>query len=316
MSRVRGVTLLALLVGAAGCTNDDARASASADSLMLAARAARFDRALAAPDSTAKDAPVARWLLPDHLQELSGFTVTANGKLFAHGDERGKVFQVDYRRGTIIKEFTLGSPPVHGDFESIAAVGDSLILFTSRGVLYGFHEGPDKGAVEYSQLDTDLGAACEFEGMAFEASSNSLLLACKHAHEKRWKDSLIIFRWPLGSDAEQRKGTRRPKDGKRDAGTVSHLAIPVASISGPQGWDGFEPSELTIDPFNGNLILISSKQQGLLELTPTGGIVQVRALPSGHAQPEAAAITREHLLLIGDEAHGGPARITLYRWPL
>jgi hypothetical protein len=43
--------------------------------------------------------------------------------------------------------------------------------------------------------------------------------------------------------------------------------------------------------------------------------VFARKLPGGHDQPESVAITRDSILIIGDEAQRRPAVITLYPWP-
>src|SRR4030095_14164756 len=47
--------------------------------------------------------------LPGDLREISGITFTDDERLFAHGDEDGDVFQVDYITGKIMKRFSLGS---------------------------------------------------------------------------------------------------------------------------------------------------------------------------------------------------------------
>jgi uncharacterized protein YjiK len=292
--------VMALVVG---CATGPSPEAAKADSVTLHDRQARLEQALAEPDSSKDGKPVARWNLPGRLQEISGLVLTADGRLLTHGDERGKVFEVDFRRGVVLKEFTLGSPAVHGDFESIAIVGDSVLLLTSDGILYRFREGANNSVVEFTKQDTGLGASCEFESMVYEKVSASLLLACKREHDKAFKDSLVIFRLPLTPG----------KDGK--PGKVTHLSIPVASIIGSNDWSGFRPSDMTIDPFNGNYLMIDAREKGIVEVTPKGAVIFARPLPPGHAQPEGIAITSDHLLLISDEAKGGAATITLYRWP-
>ena len=302
---VRAVSLALILavMAVTGCRKVPVAQGLAGDSVVLAERLARLDWSLAHPDSVAAGKPLALWKLPDHLKEISGLVLTADGRMLTHGDERGKVFEVDYRRGVIVKEFTLGSPAVHGDFESIAIAGDTVMLFTSDGILYRFREGADKAVVTYTRLDTELGSECEFESMVFDAPSKSLLLACKKVHDKALKDSLVIFRYPLAPGADGRKVK------------VSHLAIAIAKVIGSNGWGGLHPSEMTIDPISGNYVLLASLEKALAEITPTGDVIFARPLPPGHDQPEGLAITKDHLLIISDEAKGGPAAITLYRWP-
>lgn len=303
MTRLTAGLALAVALGTVtGCGKPSASASPAGDSVALSQRQARLDSSLANPDSVAAGNAIALWKLPDHLKEISGLVLTADGRLLTHGDERGKVFQIDYRRGVIVKEFDVGSPTVPGDFESIAIVGDTILLFTSDGILYRFPEGADKAVVPYTRLDTELGSECEFESMVFEASSGSLLLACRKVHDKALKDSLVIFRYPLAPVQNGRKVK------------VTHLAVPLARIVGSNGWDGFHPSDMTIDPISGNYVLLASLEKALLEITPAGEVIFARPLPPGHDQAEGIAVTKDHILILSDEAKGGPALITLYRW--
>jgi hypothetical protein len=297
------VALVVVLAVVTGCRKAPLALGLAGDSAILNERTARLDSSLAHLDSISVGTPLALWKLPAHLNEISGLVLTANGRLLTHGDERGKVFEVDYRRGIVVKEFTVGSPPVHGDFESIAIDGDTVMLFTSDGILYRFAEGADQSVVPYTRLDTELGSECEFESMAFDAPSRSLLLACKKVHDKALKDSLVIFRYPLAPGPDGRKVK------------VSHLAVAIATVVGTNGWEGFHPSDMALDPVSGNYVLLASLEKGLAEITPAGEVIFARALPPGHAQPEGLALTKDHLLIISDEAKGGPAAITLYRWP-
>ena len=183
------------------------------------------------------------------------------------------------------------------------------MLLASDVVLYQFAEGGSGKSVEYTTEDIGLGEKCEFEGLAFDSTSKSLLLACKKVHDKALKDSLIIFRWPRAPA----KDTGNAKFTKNDQ-KFSYLAVPLARIIGSNNWTELHPSDITIDPFNGNYVLIASREQALFEITPAGAVVFARPLPTGHEQAEGVAITRDSILIISDEAKGGPAVITLYRW--
>lgn len=294
------VTLLAI-GGLPGCGSPATRA-ARADSVRLAERAARLDSAMAHPDDLAPEKPVALWKLPESLKELSGLALMRDGRLLTHGDEKGRVFEIDYRRGVITKQFTIGSPMVHGDFESITVVRDSILLLTSDGRIFRFRDGADKGTVPFTTTDTRLGARCEFEGMTFDSTANALVLACKTVHDQSLKGSLVLFVVPLGGDST----------GAVAAPTMVQLSL--ADIPEAAEWGGFHPSDITIDPLNGNYLLIAGIEQAMVEVTPKGELVFARALPKGHEQPEGVAITKDHLLIISDEAKKGPARITIYPW--
>ena len=316
------VALLACLACLA-CA-DAKEESADADTATLARRAEKFDKAMSAPDSEEKlGGAIARWVMPDELKEISGLTLTHDGRLLGHGDEHAHVFEIDYRRGKVVKEFTLAEKgaAVKGDFEAITATGDdAFYLLESNGKLYQFKEGADKSKVAFTATETGLKDECEFEGVAYEKTLNALLLACKKVNNKARKDSVVIFRWKLGGDAAP-------------AARLSHMTVPMAQVIGGNDWDGFHPSDITINPFNGDYVLIASRESALLEITPAGKVVFSRPLPGVHDQAEGIAITRDSLMIISDEAAAKkvdlvahphrvaddplahrPAFVTVYKW--
>ena len=95
---------------------------------------------------------------------------------------------------------------------------------------------------------------------------------------------------------------------------MSTLTVPIEDISGSNKWKDFHVSDITIDPFTKNYVMISSREKGLLVMTPDGDVVRSAPLPGDHRQPEGVAITKDSLLLISDEVNGRPAAITVYRW--
>ena len=300
MNRIRAAA--ALLFAALGCRPAPGQGAAGADSASLAAREARLAHTLARPDSGAdRDKPVARWVLPAGLSEVSGIALTPDQRLLAHDDERGAVTEIDYRRGLVVKQFRLGKQrTIHADFEAITVAGDRIFLLASNGDLYEFKEGAAGARVDYTVHDTHLGKECEFEGVAFDPSIGSLLLACKHVASKKLKDFLVIYRWKL-----------QEGDGPR----LSTLTVPLDQAAGSNGWKAIHPSDITVDPSTGNYVLIASQQRALIEISPAGEVLRSRRLPGSHDMAEGVAITRDSILIIGDEAVKGPGVITLYRWP-
>lgn len=276
-----------------------ADADAAIESL-LAKRQARLDRAIAEPIHLQPSAPIARWILPDELAELSGLALTTDDRLFAHGDEFGQVFEIDYRRGVIVKSFSLGPPLVIDDFESIAVAGDTMFMLTSKGILYRFAEGEDGGGVPYTTVDTKLGAMCEFEGMTYDSTANALVLACKNVEDEGRNETMLMYLWPVDRDSTW-------------TGPTAEIRVSVAAIVRGDGWRKIEPSDIAINPANGNYRIVAAGQKALYEVTRNGEVVFSRALPSGHAQPEGLALSRDNLMLVGDEATTSPAVLTVYR---
>ena len=94
----RAALVICLLVATACQSSAKDGLPALMASSTAVARETRLERAL--HDTGARDdsAPLARWLLPKELKEISGLALSSDGKLFTHGDELGQIWEIDYRR--------------------------------------------------------------------------------------------------------------------------------------------------------------------------------------------------------------------------
>lgn len=294
--RCVAAVIMALTAFGPGCQKGDGAASEAAT---LEARTARLNESLANPDSgEAQGKPIARWLLPN-LAEISGLALTPDGRLFAHNDEIARITEIDYRRGVVIKSFFVGRKDLFGDFEGLTCAGDRFFLLASDGTLFEFREGAEGERVDYTMHDTHLGKECEFEGVAYDSTANAITLACKNPDVNQFKDMLVLYHYPLGHAGQG----------------VSQFTVPYAEAIGKNGWKQLRPTDITVDPSNGNYVLVAAQEKALVVLTPSGAVVLSRPLGSRHPQPEGIAITRDRILIISDEATNGAATITLYHWP-
>ena len=298
----RAASLAGCLCAATACQDSQGELSALISSSTAVAREARLKAALADGDTvTNAGVPIARWVLPQQLREISGLALTTDGRVLAHGDEDGQVWEIDYRRGVLVKQFSLGERRVKGDFEGITIANGAVFMLASNGKLYEFREGANGAHVAYKIHDTGLKAECEFEGVAFDPAINALLLACKHVHDKQITGAIVIYRWSLGASDSASRLTR--------------MIVPVDSVLAKNGWKNLNPSDITIDPFTGNYVIVASLEKALISITPAGALVFVRPLPASHPQPEGVAITKDGILLVSDEGGQGSGIITLYKWP-
>lgn len=299
MKLARAVSLLLTVAAVTSCRQraDAAQSEAS----QVAARKRELATRLATADANpSKTDPVAMWIMPNELKEISGLALTSDGNVLAHDDEIGRVYVIDPRGGVILKRFNLGESPPHGDFEAITTAGNNIYLLDSNGKLYEFQDGDNGANVPYSIRNTKLGKDCEFESMVYEADSNWIVMPCKLVKNKSLKDQIVIYRWKLEGP---------------DSSRVSMITIPEAQAIGSNPWKQLNPSDVAIDPANGNYVMITSHpDKAIIEVTPGGQLVRSQPLPSGHNQPEGVAITKDSILMVSDEATNKPAAITLYRW--
>jgi uncharacterized protein YjiK len=191
-----------------------------------------------------------------------------------------------------VSSFTLGAPPVADDFEGIATAGARIFLITSAGRLYETREGADGGAVAFTRRDTGLGARCELEGLAYDASSRMLLIGCKRPRAAAVAASVTLFRWSID---------------RMSLGTPATVSIPVSAA-------GFHPAGVERDPVTGHYVLVAARERRLLEVDARGAVVATRALPRRlHRQPEGLTFLGDSAILIADE--GADGRATLTRYP-
>jgi uncharacterized protein YjiK len=295
----RGFVLLAGLSPLVAACRETPQAKAAEVQAVAATRKQELARRLALADANpAKPVPVAQWIMPPELREISGLALTARGTVLTHDDNIGRVYEIDPKTGILLKRFSLEGG-VRGDFEAITIAGTDVYLLRSNGKIYKFKEGADASQVPYSVYDTGLGKECEFESMAYEADSSRLLLVCKKFLQKQAAKELRIYRVPLPLG---------------DRSAITALQVPMKSVIGSNDWKNFHPSDVNIDPVTKNYVIVASKEKGLIVVTPDGEVVRSEPIPGDHRQAEGVAITTDNLLLVSDEANVKPPAITVYRW--
>jgi hypothetical protein len=250
-------------------------------------------------------APVSRVVLPAELHEISGLAVTADGRVFAHGDEEAVVYRLDPRSGRIVGRFSLastgddpdlgkkgGDGRLAGDFEDIAIAGERFFLVSSNGVLLEFAEGKDGESVPYQAYPTGLEEVCEVEGLAHDPSTESLLLLCKTMREKTERKQVTIYAWSLA---------RRAMDDK------PRLVVPWTG-------KGFSGSALAPVPGGRTLVMVAGPQGLFAEIGLDGSPVRAGVLDRGSlVQPESIAFLPDGTLLLASEGGKGDAVLASYR---
>jgi uncharacterized protein YjiK len=240
------------------------------------------------------ESPAATFEMPGRLDEISGLAISADGRLFGHNDERGTVHEIDRTSGEVGKRFSIGDPPLDGDFEGLAVAGERFFLVTSAGLLHEFREVGDRETSPHRVTDLGIGGACEVEGLDYDARSDALLVACKISSPER--GSLVVHRVPLDP--------RRPRP--------APLEISRAQLAAFDLRTEFQPSSVAVTPA-GTLLLVSAAPEALIEVDGGGRVVAGVDLPGRrHPQTEGLAFGQDGTLYLSDEQNGQPGHITAY----
>jgi hypothetical protein len=311
---LRGLLGLGVLASAAGCGEgpvDRDRASAPGQSTTVEGGVAPAAPAAGNAHYDLASPPSSQVRLPAELREISGLAVSADGRVFAHGDEEGTVYQLDPHSGRVTKRFALaasGSDPdlgkksrggrVAGDFEDIAIVGDRFFLVSSNGVLLEFAEGQDGGSVPYRAYPTGLEQVCEVEGLAHDPSTESLLLLCKTMREKLERQQVAVYSWSLADRAREE---------------TPRLAVPWSALARVTGANGFNGSALALAPGGRSLLMVAGPQQLFAEVGSDGAPLLGGSMDKGtHPQPESLAFLPDGSLLVASEGGKGEAVLARY----
>lgn len=267
-------------------------------SLLAAAFLAACSPAPAGAQSLFADEPNSQRSLPDRLREISGLAVAPDGRLFGHDDEIATIYEIDFATGNAVKWFTVGAQPVTGDFEGLTITPDGDFWLTdSEGRLLRFREGADEERVEFERFNSGVGEGCEVEGIAYQTSDQSLILACKRLRggSRASRDGAPVLRaWNVGGGAARAWGP---------AGSA------LASAAGVRS---FQPSGLEFDTRSGRLIVISANDGAIAELGPDGAVLSARRLGERHRQAEGVAILADGSLILADEGGNDQALISRY----
>ena len=238
------------------------------------------------------------WKLPGRLAEISGLAMTMDNRLLAHNDEKGVIYEIDYRKGSIVKAFQLAdiTTPIADDFEGIAIVDDQIYLVTSAGRLYECGEGADGESVLFTSYATGVGRDCEIEGLAYDESQRALVLMCKNPRKADLEEQVAIYHWSI--DEKQ---------------LDAHTVIPVIEFSRHIEGKKFQPSGIERHPVSGNYFVVAARQGAIAEITPGGRVVAAKQFSAQwHRQAEGITFAVDGTLIVADEGAGGKARLTLY----
>lgn len=254
--------------------------------------------------------PDAVFKLPRSLTEISGLTVLDARHLGAIEDETGQLYILDVETGEVVRKTRFGKD---ADYEDLELTPDGLFILQSNGTLHHIDDWrADK--LDATPIKTGLSARHDTEGLAYDATHNRLLIACKEFAGPGLKNKRAIYAYNLATGALSPEPVY-----VIDLEAVAHLEThplnrTIRSALGPLlDVSAFKPAALAIHPGNRQMYLISSVLKIVVVLTPDGDLLAAVPIPKNlFRQPEGMTFTSNGDLFIANE--GGEGRATLLRF--
>ena len=241
---------------------------------------------------------IRKWEMPVELEEISGITYLSEDKIACVQDEEGIIFIFNLDTDSVEKKINFGKS---GDYEGLAIVNSTAYVLESSGKLFEVSNylKPNFLTEEYN---LPFSGRNNLESLVADSINNRLLLAIKdvdpngkdykgiYAFDLETKKTLSepIFKIPMNDPIFSGKSTKKNK--KKS--------------------DKFYPSEIAINPIDGNVYILEGKNPRLLIMDSKGKLLQLHDLNKKYfPQPEGMTFAPDGTLYISNEGKKGTATI-------
>jgi len=232
------------------------------------------------------DNPDIKYPLPEYLKEISGLAYYKEEMILCVQDEKADIYVLNSNKNEIAFKYNFGKK---GDYEDIAVIGQTAYVLRSDGHIFEV-ENFSTDDRKVTDHNTPLSAKNDTEGLTYDKTSNSLLIACKGSpsieKENPYKGHKAIYQF----DLMEMKLHKKPQLIRTET--------------------SYEPSGLAIHPVFDEIYLISGTGKVLIIMDRQGKVLAVHHFNSKiFRQPEGICFSPSGDLFISNEGRGGKANI-------
>lgn len=241
---------------------------------------------------------IRKWEMPIALEEISGISYFSDDKMACVQDEEGIIFIYNLDTDMVEKKVNFGKS---GDYEGITLVDSTAYILESSGKLFEVSNylSPDFKTIEYK---TPFSGRNNMESLVADSINNRLLIAVKDT-DPNSKDYKGIYAF----DLETKKVLSKP---------VFKIPLNDPIFKGKNAKknkkksDKYHPSEIAINPIDGNTYVLEGKNPRLLIMDPKGKLLRLHDLnKKSFRQPEGMTFAPDGTLYISNEGKKGTANI-------
>ncbi|WP_321297000.1 SdiA-regulated domain-containing protein [Marinifilum fragile] len=259
--------------------------------------------------------PDERYELKDYLREISGLSYFTEHSLLCVNDEKGIIYKFNHRKKEVTKKYEFDKP---GDYEGVEMVGSLVYVLRSDGRIFKVDHLKDN--IHSVKRTTHLNAGNDTEGLGYDPSTNSLLIACKGspAHSNKYMGKRAIYEFWIDKN-ELSKTPKYLIDQTQirkilEFDSYSRFSVRLLeNINPSQGDLTFQPSAIAVHPITKNLYVLGSVGKILVVLNPKGDIQAIVKLKRKiFRQPEGICFAPDGTMFISNEGKGSKGNILKY----
>lgn len=266
------------------------------------------------------DTPEERYILPKHLKEISGLAFYEENKILCEQDEKADIYVFNLDRKEIVDKYNFGWD---GDYEDIAVTGKTVYMLRSDGNIFEI-ENFDKDDRKVTEHKTALSKKNDTEGLAYDKSSNALLIACKGSSSikkgSHYEGHSAIYKFGLAD----RNLVKIPyltvdlnsPDSYKYGNIFKRYSLKNAGKGRSIGSEpGFKPSGLAIQPISDEIYMISNINKILIIMDRQGKVLDFHDLDTKlFRQPEGICFSPSGDLFISSEGDEGAGYILKFNF--
>lgn len=234
-----------------------------------------------------------KWDMPILLEEISGISWIDEDHIACVEDEEAIIFIYNTKTSRIEKQIAFGED---GDYEGVAVVNNDAYVLRSDGTLFEV-QNYRQDSISVNEYSTGLPAKYNFEGVAYDKRKNRLLLAIKDKAGDKFKP---IYAFNL-----------KTKEIEEKPAFQIEFNDPVFKVLDQEiNHQIIRPSEVTINPKNGDVYILEATNPKLLILNSRGKVKKLHVFKEEQfGQPEGLTFDSAGNLYISNEGSGGLGNI-------
>lgn len=264
--------------------------------------------------------PSAVYNLPAELEEVSGIRLIDNNHMVCIQDELGEIFIYDLATESIERRIPFGKD---NDYEDVVILGKDAYVFESDGDIHIVRDYLDNEKRTVDKKETALKQKNNCEGLCYQESTHSLLIACRGRagldKDRDLDDYRAVYRFRLEDEELLEAPVMLVKNDDlldySNLNIFARISYKLASRMDPNGDIRFQPSAIDIHPISG-YIYITSFVGRLMAIYDENGHLKTadRLDRMLFMQPEGLDFDEHGNMYISNESNGGQANILFFEY--